>query len=138
MQANMNQSERQQLRKGYILLTLAFIGPFIIFLAINKLWNITLPSWALFPLIICGGLLFVEALDRYESKERQSKAWRAKPKRDKLLFVVAYVSGFGLITVGRNEAVIDSGLSTLFTILGLALIGVGYYLIYRNKRKAIP
>lgn len=62
-QARMNQHDRQQLRIGYILLTLIFIGPFAIVLAARQLFGTSLPAWAMIIVFMVGAALFIEVLD---------------------------------------------------------------------------
>jgi hypothetical protein len=132
----MNQSERRQLRIGYILITLTFISPFVVMLAAEKLLGISLPWWAVIILVIGVTPLFIEIMKRYESQPRERESWQNTSKREIILYLAPYVGGSGLIVLAQNEKATDPGLSTLFALLGAALIGVGIYMRFRNQRNA--
>jgi phosphoglycerol transferase MdoB-like AlkP superfamily enzyme len=137
MLVDMNQSERQRLRVGYILLTLVFLIPFLGMLMADKLFGISLPWWALIILMVGTGLLLLEVFAHYESQPQERKSWQTTSKRNIILYVVTYMGGFALINATQNGTITDSRLSTLAVLLGVALIGAGFYVQYRERRNTV-
>jgi hypothetical protein len=134
----MNQSVRPRILIGLVLFTLAFIGPFIIYFGVMKLWNVHLPSWVLYLFIIGGGLLSVEVLYKYEPRMQQSKGWGTAHKRNRRLYVVTYATVVWLFN-SRDELAAGTKLpSALFLILSIVLfIGFILYVFFQDRHKPI-
>lgn len=69
-------------------------------------------------------------------KQRTSESWQATPRRQKILAAITFAGGFGFLTWAQDKGVRDSGLSTLFVVSGIALIGAGFFLLYGKNNKA--
>lgn len=132
-----NNHSKWQLRIGYVLVTLAFIGPFLIILAGEKLFGINLPWWGMTVLGVFGVLLMFWVLDKFSPRQQpNSRPWQPMLTRDTVLYAVAYMSGSGIIisvVVGTTK---DSALSVPLIVLGVVLVIIGLYFSDRRQRKA--
>jgi hypothetical protein len=135
----MNRSTRPRILKGLVLITLAVFGPFIIYFGIMQLWDIRLPSWVLYLLVMGSGLLSVEVFYRHEPRMQQSKGWGTAHKRNRKIYVVIYATVAWLFLY-RDELAADTKFSSaLFIILSIVLfVGWGIFLLFQGKHKTAP
>ena len=133
---DMDQTDKQRKRTGYILVTLFFIGPFVVMLAAQRLFEINLPWWAMGLLVICLAPLWVEIMKRYEPRPQERALWQNTSMRDVVGNLLLYFAGFGLILAAQGVERTNPGLATVYAVIGLALLVIWTFVRIWNNRSA--